>query len=102
MRKPLKWIVLILVLIGLILMLVILGRFLTGAIGLIHTDGDLGTDPQFAEPMQTTTRPPEMVEEAGSAAVDHSDEWTANEETPVDWTVDELQRMADDQNTAID
>ncbi|MBR2796404.1 MAG: hypothetical protein IKE17_01465 [Clostridia bacterium] len=75
-------------------LLVLALRLLMGALRLTGPGGVTTPDPQFAEPAQTVTRPPEMRGEDGLPlpADDPSAGWEAVELTPVDKTADELGR----------
>lgn len=71
-------------------------RGVLGALGLTKSRG-AGIDPQFAEPAETVTRPPEL-DESGSPVVDGDDPsaaWEQGEQTPVDKTAEELGREAE-------
>ena len=77
---------------ALLLMLVL--RLFFGALSLSGA-GNSGTqDPQFAEPAEAVTRPPEMEGEDGMAEMpeDPSAGWVETELTPVDKTARELGR----------
>ena len=76
------------------LLLILALRLLTGALRLSKSGGDATPDPQFAEPAETVTRPPEMKGEDGLSptADDPSARWEAVELTPVDKTAEELGR----------
>ena len=74
---------------------VIIGvKMLSGTIGLIRSDGGAAEpDPQFAEPAETVTRPPELMGEDGApVADDPSAGWDLGVQTPVDKTAEELSR----------
>ena len=77
-----------------VLLLVLVIRLATGALKLSRSGGSGTPDPQFAEPAQAVTRPPEMTGEAGTSPVadDPSAAWEAVELTPVDKTAEELGR----------
>ena len=77
-----------------VLLIVLLVRLFNGALG-IARGGD-GLDPQFAEPVETVTRPPELLEDGQWPPMeeDPSDNWDLGEQTPVDKTADELSREA--------
>ena len=77
-----------------VLLLALVIRLFSGALNLSRTDGAGTPDPQFAEPAETVTRPPEMAGEDGMAAMpdDPSAGWEAVELTPVDKTAEELGR----------
>ena len=77
-----------------VVLLVLALRLLTGALRLSKSGGDATPDPQFAEPAETVTRPPDLGGEDGlSPAVDDpSAGWEAVELTPVDKTAEELGR----------
>ena len=72
-------------------------RLLSGALNLARGgDVSTGTDPQFAEPAEQVTRPPELFGEgvAPDMADDPSRNWNLGEQTPVDKTAEELSREA--------
>lgn len=77
-----------------VLLIVLLVRLFNGALG-IARGGD-GLDPQFAEPAEVVTRPPELDGEEGTppSEEDPSARWDLGEQTPVDKTADELSREA--------
>ena len=77
-----------------VLLLALVIRLFSGALNLSHTDGAKTPDPQFAEPAEVVTRPPEMEWEDGKAAMsdDPSAGWAQTELTPVDKTAEELGR----------
>lgn len=74
---------------------VLLTRLVRGALGFLHR-GDAGKDPQFAEPTEYVTRPPEMTGEGKwpGEVEDPSTAWEQGEQTPVDKTAEELAREA--------
>ena len=76
------------------LLLVLVLRLVSGALSLSRTDGAGVPDPQFAEPAETVTRPPEMEGADGMApmSTDPSAGWEETELTPVDKTAEELGR----------
>lgn len=69
-------------------------KLLSGAIGFVRSGSGSGApDPQFAEPTETVTRPPELADEDGApVADDPSAGWDIGEQTPVDMTAEELAR----------
>ena len=77
-----------------VLLLALVIRLFSGALNLSRTDVAGTPDPQFAEPAETVTRPPEMAGEDGMAAMpdDPSAGWIQTELTPVDKTAEELGR----------
>ena len=79
------------------LLLFLLLRMLLGALRLTHTRGTAARDPQFAEPAEVVTRPPDLDATGGSLqlADDPSSGWEQGEQTPVDKTADELVREAE-------
>ena len=80
-----------------ILLIALVARLFTGALRLTRTDGGATErDPQFAEPAEGVTRPPELTEEGGIPAPsdDPSAGWDLGEQTPVDKTAEELSREA--------
>ena len=76
------------------LLLLLMLRLVTGALNLTRTSGSGAPDPQFAEPAETVTRPPEINGEDGVAQTvdDPSAAWAQVELTPVDKTAEELGR----------
>lgn len=76
----------------LLLMLVI--RLVSGALNLTRSKGPGTPDPQFAEPAEAVTRPPELNGEGapGQIVDDPSAGWEQVDLTPVDKTADELGR----------
>lgn len=76
------------------LLLVLVLRLFFGALSLSGAGGSGTQDPQFAEPAEAVTRPPEMEGEAGMVAMpeDPSAGWAETELTPVDKTAQELGR----------
>ena len=81
-----------------ILGIIFAARLLSGAIGWMRADGGPGVpDPQFAEPAQTVTRPPELMGEDGQPVGDDpSAGWDLGEQTPVDKTAEVLSREMDE------
>ena len=77
-----------------VLLLVLVIRLFSGALRLSRTGGTGSPDPQFAEPVEAVTRPPEMEGEDGMPLMsdDPSDDWAETELTPVDKTAEELGR----------
>ena len=77
-----------------VLLLVLVIRMVTGALNLSRSGGTGPRDPQFAEPAEAVTRPPELEGEDGvpSTVDDSSAGWEAVELTPVDKTAEELGR----------
>ena len=72
-------------------------KLFAGALRLARTDGgDTSTDPQFALPAETVTRPPELAQEGQWPPMeeDPSAQWDLGEQTPVDKTAEELSREA--------
>lgn len=94
MRRFAKYLVPALLLITLIVMLIFVGRLLAGSISLLGT-GDSGErDPQFAEPAIQVTRPPDLDDEGGyPGGTDQSAGWDIQEQTPVDYTAEDLAAM---------
>ena len=75
-----------------LLLVTLVIRGLLGAIGLTRSRGAGGGDPQFAEPAEAVTRPPEL-DEQGNPIGDGDDPsalWEQGEQTPVDKTAGEL------------
>ena len=72
-------------------------RLFSGALSLARPGGSGAPDPQFAEPAETVTRPPEMTGEGAPAelADDPSAGWEEVPQTPVDKTAEELGREAE-------
>lgn len=66
-------------------------RLLTGTLNLMR-GGETQHDPQFAQPAEAVTRPPELEGEEGALdlADDPSAGWDLGEQTPVDKTAEEL------------
>lgn len=77
-----------------ILLIALAVRLVTGAFNVARKGGSGGTDPQFAEPAETVTRPPELKGEGrpDGTDADPSAQWEAVELTPVDKTAEELGR----------
>ena len=77
-----------------ILLIALAVRLVSGAVGMVRRGGSVGTDPQFAEPAETVTRPPELEGEGkpDAADADPSAQWEEVELTPVDKTAEELGR----------
>ena len=69
-------------------------RLFSGALNLARPGGSGAPDPQFAEPAETVTRPPELNGESASGQIldDPSAGWEQVELTPVDKTAEELGR----------
>jgi len=72
-------------------------RLFTGALRLARTGGTGEPDPQFAEPAEVVTRPPELGGEGEYEPLpeDPSAGWDQGEQTPVDKTAEELSREAE-------
>jgi len=92
-----RWISVGLLIVGaavVVLLLALVIRLFSGALNLSRADGAGTPDPQFAEPAEAVTRPPEMEGEDGTApmADDPSAGWVETELTPVDKTAEELGR----------
>ena len=84
----------ILVVLGLMAVLLFVGyRLVTGLVGLFSYEAKSNADPQFAEPIELVTRPPEDHYE-GISHGDLSSQWDLGEQTPVDRTADQLIRDA--------
>ena len=81
-------------LIAVVLIAVLAARLASGALN--RVGGASERDPQFAEPAEAVTRPPELIGEAGApgAEGDPSEHWDLGEQTPVDKTAEELSREA--------
>ena len=79
-----------------VLLIVLVARLVTGALRLAR-GGDGGRDPQFAEPVETVTRPPELDSEGNvlPAMEDPSANWDQRQQTPVDKTAEQLMREAE-------
>ena len=77
-----------------VLLLILVIRLASGALNLSRSGGSGMPDPQFAEPAEIVTRPPDMNGEDGAApaADDPSAGWEETELTPVDKTAEELGR----------
>ncbi len=71
-------------------------RLASGALNWTRVGGATDRDPQFAEPAESVTRPPELIGESGDpgAEGDPSEHWDLGEQTPVDKTAEELSREA--------
>ena len=73
-------------------------RLVSGSLLALRSDGgETVPDPQFAEPAELVTRPPELDEPQGDSAPvddDPSAHWDLGEQTPVDRTAEELSREA--------
>lgn len=78
-----------------LLLILLLARLIGGALG-VAGGGAGGRDPQFAEPAEAVTRPPELSGEGDYLPVgdDPSANWDLGEQTPVDKTAEELSREA--------
>lgn len=84
-------------LIAAVLAVILAAQMLTGALRLVRGDGGATSrDPQFAEPAESVTRPPELFGEDAAAASDEdpSASWDLGVQTPVDKTAEELSREA--------
>lgn len=83
-------------LIAVVLIAVFAARLASGALNGTRIGGASERDPQFAEPAEAVTRPPELIGEAGApgAEGDPSEHWDLGEQTPVDKTAEELSREA--------
>lgn len=79
------------------LLIMLLVKLISGALGMTRPAGPAAPDPQFAEPAQSVTRPPEMEGEGplAESAENPSAGWDQGELTPVDKTADELGREAE-------
>lgn len=91
MRIWLKGLFALLVIAALMWLIVRLGGFALDILA-VRSGASGGHDPQFAEPAETVTVPPELTGE-GEAAVqyrDNSANWDIPEQTPVDKTAAEL------------
>ena len=77
-----------------VLLLWLAVRLFSGALRLVRNGGGTAPDPQFAEPVETVTRPPELINEGvwPPMAEDPSDNWDLGEQTPVDKTAEQLSR----------
>ncbi len=85
-------------LVAAILAVVLAAQLFSGTLRLLNTDGGPTTrDPQFAEPAENATRPPELDENGRPVAMDEdpSTNWVYEAETPVDKTAEELSREAE-------
>ena len=71
-------------------------RLFSGALNLARPGGSGAPDPQFAEPAESVTRPPELAGEGfgGELSEDPSDGWDMGVQTPVDKTAGELSAEA--------
>ena len=82
-------------------LLAVVLRLLTGALGSLNPKAGRGEpDPQFAEPAQGVTRPPELAGEGPAPAGDDdpSSRWDEGVQTPVDMTAEDLARQAEQEN----
>ncbi len=79
------------------LIAVLVVRLASGALNRTRSGGATDRDPQFAEPAEAVTRPPELFGEAGvpGAEGDPSEHWDLGAQTPVDKTAEELSREAE-------
>ena len=77
-----------------VLLLVLAVRLIPGTLNLARSGGSGAPDPQFAEPAEAVTRPPELAGEGAPAQAedDPSVHWEAAELTPVDKTAEQLGR----------
>ena len=85
-------------LVAAVLAVILAVQLLTGTLRLLKTDGgETARDPQFAEPAEYATRPPELDEDGQPADLgdDPSASWVYEAETPVDKTAEELSREAE-------
>ena len=91
-----RWAVGAAALVAAVLAIVLAAQMLGGSLRLLRTGGPTEPDPQFAEPAQSATRPPELDEQGNPADLgeDPSDRWVYENETPVDKTAEELSREA--------
>lgn len=98
-RRPdgLRLALLLVVVAMLLLAGVALMRGLLGALNRMRGGGTAARDPQFAEPAEQVTRPPELSGEP--ADIDRPDDpsanWVEENQTPVDKTAGELSREAE-------
>lgn len=83
-------------LVAAVLAVVLAVQLLNGSLRLLRTGGPTERDPQFAEPAQNATRPPELDENGQPVdlAEDPSLGWVYEDESPVDKTAEELSREA--------
>lgn len=89
--------VVVVALIAAVLAVILAAQMFSGALRLVRSDGGATSrDPQFAEPAETVTRPPELAGEGAAAAsdADPSANWDLGVQTPVDKTAEELSREA--------
>lgn len=80
-----------------VLAVILAVQLFSGTLRLLSTGGgEMTRDPQFAEPAESATRPPELDENGQPVARvdDPSANWVYEEETPVDKTAEELSREA--------
>ena len=79
-----------------VLAVILAVQLFSGTLRLLNTGGETTRDPQFAEPAESATRPPELDEDGWPVARDDdpSANWVYAEETPVDKTAEELSREA--------
>lgn len=95
-RRPSLWPRIALLAVALIvaaLLVVLIVRLVSGLAGGLSRGGD-GPDPQFAQPAEQVTRPPELDENGDPIGLeeDPSLGWVYEAETPVDKTAEQLSR----------
>ena len=80
-----------------LLLVSLLVRLIAGAFGTARRGGAGERDPQFAEPAEVVTRPPELAGEGDWPRLgeDQSAHWDEGEQTPVDKTAEELAQEAE-------
>lgn len=82
-----------------VLAVVLAAQLFSGTLRLLNS-GETTRDPQFAEPAESATRPPELDEYGRPVDpdADPSKDWVYEVETPVDKTAEELSREAETEN----
>lgn len=91
MRIWIKVVFALLLIAALLWMIIRIGGFALDILA-VNRGASGGYDPQFAEPAETVTPPPELTGEDETAVgfQDNSANWDTSVQTPVDKTADEL------------
>ena len=91
-----RWAVAAVAVIAAVLAVSLAAQMIGGTLRLLRDGGATARDPQFAEPAETVTRPPELDGNGEPVALDDdpSASWVYEAETPVDKTAEELSREA--------
>ena len=88
-----RWIVLVAAVTGIVLLALLAIAMGRGMLALLGGAGGGGeADPMFAEPAEAVTRPPELdgeTPDGAATAMDASDTWVYEAQTPVDMTAEE-------------